>query len=114
MQVQKGTMMKLEEQTTINIPADHLDVETWLFNMTDTDYQGTAKGHKPLGTYVDNGTRGMINVEAIGGYLPVQHYKEDAGSRVEVVMVSPKKPDLSVAGHPRDDRGSMDHERESR
>jgi hypothetical protein len=89
-QVQKGKMMEFEQQTTIDMPADRLDVGTWLFNMTDTDYQGTAKGHIALGTFVDNATRGMVNVESIGGHLLVQHYKEAAGSRSEVVMVSPK------------------------
>lgn len=82
--------LKFEQSTIIDRQFDQLDVGTWLFSMNDQDYQKTARGHLALGTFTEGATRGMINVEAIGGHLMVQHYKEAASSRSEAVMVSPK------------------------
>jgi hypothetical protein len=85
-----GAPLKFEQSTIIDRQFDQLDVGTWLFSMNDEDYQKAAGGHRALGTFADGTTRGMVNVEAIGGHLMVQHYKEVASSRSEVVMVSPK------------------------
>ncbi|SOX55771.1 hypothetical protein MAAFP003_4465 [Mycobacterium ahvazicum] len=83
-------LMEFEQHTTIDLPANRLDVPKWLFGMTDREYQRCAKGHRAAGTFVESGTRGMVNVESIGGHLLVQHYREDSSKPSEVVMVSPK------------------------
>jgi len=41
-----------------------------------------------LGTFVENGARGMINVESIGGVLIVQHYREVQIGKSFVELVS--------------------------
>jgi hypothetical protein len=78
------------QQASINIPASLLDLPRWLFGMTDSEYQATARGHRALGTWARDGRRGMINVEAMGGNLLVQHYTEESGTPSQVVLDSPR------------------------
>src|SRR5262245_15219095 len=60
---------------TLNGPSDEIDLEAWLFGLSDADYQACAKGHQGAGVFADEQGRGMINVESIGGNLIVQHYR---------------------------------------
>ena len=60
---------------TLNEPSDEIDLEAWLFGLSDADYQACAKGHQGAGVFTDEQGRGMINVESIGGNLIVQHYR---------------------------------------
>jgi len=61
-----------------------------LFGMTDSEYQATAHGHRALGTWARDGIRGMINEEAIGGNLLVQHYTGESATPSQIVMNSPR------------------------
>ena len=74
---------------TLNEPSEEIDLEAWLFGLSDTDYQACAKGHKGAGVFTDGRGRGMVNVESIGGNLIVQHYRLICGDRSSVEMYSP-------------------------
>ena len=74
---------------TLNEPSDEIDLEAWLFGLSDADYQACAKGHRGAGVFTDEQGRGMINVESIGGNLIVQHYRPVRADRSSVEMDSP-------------------------
>jgi hypothetical protein len=38
--------MKFTQETVIKAPADQVDLEDWLFTLSDSEYQATAKGHR--------------------------------------------------------------------
>ena len=66
--------MKFTHQAVIDAPFDRIDLEDWLFSLSDADYQAAARGHKGAGSFVEDGVRGSVNVESVGGTLMVQHY----------------------------------------
>jgi hypothetical protein len=74
---------------TVNKPSDEIDLETWLFGLSDADYQACADGHRGAGVFTDEQGRGMINVESIGGHLIVQHYRPVHSERCSVELYSP-------------------------
>ena len=74
---------------TLDAPGDDIDLEAWLFGLSDGDYQACAKGHQGAGVFADEQGRGMINVESIGGHLIVQHYRLGRADRSLVEMYSP-------------------------
>ena len=74
---------------TLNEPSDEIDLEAWLFGLSDADYQACAKGHQGAGVFTDEQGRGMVNVESIGGNLIVQHYRRVRADRSSVEMYSP-------------------------
>jgi hypothetical protein len=74
---------------TLDAPSDEIDLEAWLFELSDADYQTCAKGHRGAGVFADEQGRGMINVESIGGNLIVQHYRRVRADRSFVEMYSP-------------------------
>ena len=72
----------------LNESAGTIDLAAWLFGLSDEDYQACAKGHHGAGTYTDEQGRGMVNVEAVGGHLIVQHYREVDSDPSAVEMYS--------------------------
>jgi len=74
---------------TLNEPSDQIDLESWLFELSDADYQACARGHRGAGVSRDEQGRGMLNVESIGGNLIVQHYRSHRSDRSRVEMYSP-------------------------
>jgi hypothetical protein len=80
--------MKHTGHVTLDAPIDQVDLSDWLFTLTDADYQGCARGHRAAGVFVQDGVRGMVNVEAIGGHLIVQHYREVSATPDRVEMLS--------------------------
>ena len=36
-------------QVRLDAPSDEIDVEAWLFGLSDLDYQACAKGHRGAG-----------------------------------------------------------------
>lgn len=68
-------------------PAD-VDLERWLYSMSDNDYQRASRQHRALGTFTENGVRGMVNVEVMGHALIVQHYAEITASPSHVQLYS--------------------------
>ena len=74
---------------TVNDPSDEIDLEDWLFGLSDADYQACARGHRGAGVFTDEHGRGMVNVESIGGNLIVQHYRCVRADGASVEMYSP-------------------------
>lgn len=74
---------------TLDEPSAEIDIEAWLFTLSDGDYQACARGHRGAGLFSDEQGRGMINVESIGGNLIVQHYRDVLADRSSVEMYSP-------------------------
>ena len=74
---------------TLNAPSGEIDIEAWLFGLSDGDYQACARGHRGAGVFADEQGRGMVNVESIGGNLIVQHYRSVHADRGSVEMYSP-------------------------
>lgn len=64
------------------------DLDKWLFTLSDEDYQAASKGHRAAGGFIQDGIRGTINVETIGGTLMVQHYHEVSAKPTRVEMLS--------------------------
>jgi hypothetical protein len=80
--------MKFSHHAVIHAPADEVDLEQWLFTLSDNDYQAAAHGHRAAGTFTEGGRRGSVNVEAIGTLLMIQHYLEREAGPARVEMVS--------------------------
>ena len=87
----KETSMSITStaHVTLNEPSDQIDLEAWLFGLSDSDYQACAKGHQGAGVFHDEQGRGMVNVESIGGNLIVQHYRCVRAGSTSVEMYSP-------------------------
>jgi hypothetical protein len=75
-------------QTTVEVPSADIDLESWLFALSDEDYQACARGHRAAGVFTDEHGRGSVNVESIGGNLLIQHYRLVRGRRSHVEMFS--------------------------
>jgi hypothetical protein len=80
--------MKYTGHATLAAPIEQVDLENWLFTLSDAEYQAAARGHRAAGTFVQDGVRGMVNVEAMGGHLIIQHYREVSATPSRVEMVS--------------------------
>ncbi len=80
--------MKFSHQAVISAPVDRVDLEEWLFTLSDSDYQAAARGHRAAGTFTENGVRGTVNVESMGGTLMVQHYHAVSAEPTRVEMLS--------------------------
>ncbi len=76
--------------TVIPFAPAEIDLEQWLYNMSDQEYQETAPQHRALGVYYDNGVRGMVNVEVLGHALMIQHYSEVTSRPDYLELVSPR------------------------
>ena len=77
-------------RATLDAPDDEIDLERWLFELSDADYQACARGHRAAGSYTDEHGRGTINVESIGGNLIIQHYRAARTGPSYVEMYSPR------------------------
>ena len=73
---------------TLDVPTTEVDLENWLFGLSDEEYQACARGHHAAGVFNDEHGRGMVNVESIGGNLIVQHYRAVRAERTNVEMYS--------------------------
>lgn len=80
--------MKYTAETTIAAPSDQIDLENWLYNLSDEEYQACARGHRGAGTFTENGVRGTINIENVGGTLMIQHYHQVSADAAKVDMLS--------------------------
>lgn len=80
--------MEFTQHTVINAPVDQVDLKEWLFTLSDSEYQATAKGNKAAGTFTTDGVRGMVNVESIGNVIVVQHYLAVRADSTHMEMLS--------------------------
>jgi hypothetical protein len=81
-------LVRRAAQVTLNVPCNEVDLESWLFGLSDEEYQACARGHRAAGVYTDEHGRGSINVESIGGNLIIQHYRPVRTERSQVEMYS--------------------------
>jgi hypothetical protein len=82
-------MPKYTGTTTVPFAADEIDLEKWLYNMSDQEYQGAARRrHRALGVFFEDGVRGMINVEVMGHALLIQHYHEVTAGKSHTELYS--------------------------
>lgn len=80
--------MKFNQQAVLNASVDEVDLEKWLFTLSDSEYQATARGHRGAGVFTEDGLRGSINVESIGGTLMVQYYHAVSAQPERVALLS--------------------------
>ncbi len=81
-------MPKFTGTTTVPFATDEIDLETWLYNMSDQEYQRVARQHRALGVFFEEGVRGMINVEVMGHALLIQHYHDVIAGKSYVELYS--------------------------
>lgn len=77
-----------KSEAVIEARTDDIDLEEWIFGLSDTDYQACARGHRAAGVFADQRGRGSINVESIGGNLIIQHYRAVRTTSALVEMYS--------------------------
>lgn len=80
--------MKYTAKATIDAPIEQVDLARWLFELSDREYQACSRGHRGAGTFVEDGVRGTLNVESVGGTLMIQHYHEVGAEPARVEMLS--------------------------
>jgi len=73
---------------TLDVPIEDIDLDSWLFGLSDEEYQACARGHRAAGMFTDEHGRGTVNVESIGGNLLVQHYRCVRSGLLEIEMYS--------------------------
>ncbi len=76
-------------EAVIDAPIEQVDLEKWLFTLSDEEYQAASKGHRGAGNFTtEAGARGSVNIETVGGTLMVQHYHEVSAEPSRVEMLS--------------------------
>ena len=73
---------------TLDVPSARVDLENWLFSLSDEEYQACARGHRAAGVFTDEFGPGSVNVESIGGNLIIQHYRAIRTGPSDVEMYS--------------------------
>jgi hypothetical protein len=59
----------------INLPIEKIDLNRWVFEMTDADYRSYSKDHKMMSSFFKDGVFFMKNLENIGGDSLIQRYE---------------------------------------
>jgi hypothetical protein len=72
--------VKTSQATPLQLSLDAVDLEDWIFSLSDEDYRAASPQHRAAGVTRQDGVRGTINVESIGGSLLIQHYQEIAAA----------------------------------
>lgn len=80
--------MRYSQDAVVNAPVDRIDLEKWLFTLSDSEYRGASRGHRAAGSFVEGSRRGTVNVESMGGTLMIQRYQEVSAAPHRVEMLS--------------------------
>ena len=73
-----NTLVKSSFSATIHAPIEDVDIPTWCFGLSESEYQACSPAHVSAGaTTAPDGRRMSINVEVLGGSPMVQHYVEE-------------------------------------
>src|SRR5262245_22921017 len=80
--------LRRTSRASLDVPGEEINLEAWLFGLSDEEYQACARGHKAAGVFDDELGRGMVNVESIGGNLIIQHYRAIRLNPSDVEMYS--------------------------
>ncbi|MFT3702168.1 MAG: hypothetical protein QM802_07350 [Agriterribacter sp.] len=78
------------ESFPINLPAEKIDMYSWIVEMTELDYVSYSPSHLAMNSYFKEGVLFMTNVEAIGVDIIVQHYQLKYYSAEHVQFYSAK------------------------
>ncbi len=102
-----GMNLQRVARATLEVPAAEVDLGSWLFALSDEEYQACARGHHGAGVIDDERGRGMVNVESIGGNLIVQHYRPVRAERSDGDVLHDEQG-VSAASRPRRGLGVLD------
>jgi len=73
-----NTLVRSSFSATIHAPIEDVDIPTWCFGLSESEYQSCSPAHVSAGaTTAPDGRRMSINVEVLGGSPMVQHYVEE-------------------------------------
>jgi hypothetical protein len=73
----------------IHVPVETIDIPSWLFALTDEEYQQCSAAHVAgATTQAPDGKRISINVELVGPGLMVQHWTEEISEKQHSHLVS--------------------------
>ena len=65
----------------VALPADEIDLEAWLFSLSDRGYADAARHHLGAGIVCEDGRRGLFDAEGFPGVLIVNHHREEEARR---------------------------------
>jgi hypothetical protein len=87
--MEDNTLVKSSFSATIHAPIEDVDIPTWCFGLSESDYQSCSPAHVSAGaTTAPDGRRMSINVEVLGGSPIVQHYVEEIAEPHHLRLVS--------------------------
>jgi hypothetical protein len=73
---------EVQFSSTIHAPIEQVDLPTWRFGLSESEYQSCSPAHVSAGiTTAPDGRRMSINVEVLGGSPMVQHYVDEIAKR---------------------------------
>jgi hypothetical protein len=76
--MEDNTLVKSSFSATIHAPIEEVDIPSWCFGLSESEYQSCSPAHVSAGaTRAPDGRRMSINVEVLGGSPMVQHYIEE-------------------------------------
>jgi hypothetical protein len=88
-EMEDNTLVQSSFSTTIHAPIEKVDIPTWCFGLSESEYQSCSPAHVSAGvTTAPNGRRMSINVEVLGGNPMVQHYVEEIAEPDHLRLVS--------------------------
>jgi len=80
--------MRATQTFPISLPIDQVDMYRWVTEMTPEDYSSYAKAHLAMGSWFEGAKFFMVNVEAVGSDMVIQHYELLDHSRGRVKFYS--------------------------
>ena len=87
--MEENTLVQSSFSATINAPIEKVDIPTWCFSLSESEYQSCSPAHCSAGaTTSPDGRRMSINVEILGGSPMVQHYIEEIAEPHHLRLVS--------------------------
>jgi hypothetical protein len=87
--MQENTLFQSSFSAIINAPIDKIDIPSWCFALTESEYQACSPAHCTAGTTTaPDGRRMSINVEILGGSVMVQHFVEEVAKPDHLRLVS--------------------------
>ena len=87
--MEDNTLVKSSFSATIHAPIEDVDIPTWCFGLSESEYQSCSPAHVSAGvTTAPDGRRMSINVEVLGGSPMVQHYVEEIAEPHHLRLVS--------------------------
>ena len=87
--MEDNTLVESSFSATIHAPIEYVDIPTWCFGLSESEYQSCSPAHVSAGaTTAPDGRRMSINVEVLGGSPMVQHYVEEIAEPHHLRLVS--------------------------